>query len=499
MSPRESARARRRQFTRNGIPVPQKPDDPLPKQIITTPRFWLFVVALMIDAVCLTLLYFQIVPDRQVPGGTLVGLGNEAVPIALRYAAFSVIPLTILFVWVDRFRPQRFFIWLVTFGWGACVATYLAANINSWAAAHLSILGDGDPASAARAAIYVAPWVEEACKGTIVFWLAILMRYQIVSRISGVVLAGLSASAFAFVENALYYGRIYREAARTYGAAEPMTYVQQLFFQRGVLTCFAHPLFTSMTGMGLAIALRSKSKVVRVVAPLAGYTLAALLHMTFNTTVTFVQGPTLIFMYVMALSLVAGVVIFVLRGLLAQGRLIRSRLGDYVRMGWLPDTDPLAFSRMRTRYRALWQSLFTGFQGWWDTVRIQRSATELAYLRDSIVRGIVDQGGLQREKDLFAKIRQLRFRAVVVPAARASYPDLRGRLRRNRPASGYAAPSYPGPAGIGGSWPAPSAGGWAPPPGPSWAPPAAAPGAAPLGPAATKFSEVNPTWGPPAG
>ena len=49
--------------------------------------------------------------------------------------------------------------------------------------------------------IFVAPFVEEASKTTVLFWLAILLRYQWVSRLSGIVLAGLSGAAFAFTEN----------------------------------------------------------------------------------------------------------------------------------------------------------------------------------------------------------------------------------------------------------------------------------------------------------
>ena len=130
---------------------------------------------------------------------------------------------------------------------------------------------------AARAAIYVAPFVEEASKATVLFWLAILMRYQWVSRLSGIVLAGLSGAAFAFTENILYYGRVYRYAARTFGEVPPLEALQNLFVFRGLLTFFGHPLFTAMTGIGLAIALRSKSKIVRVVAPLAGYCVGRLL------------------------------------------------------------------------------------------------------------------------------------------------------------------------------------------------------------------------------
>ena len=129
------------------------------------------------------------------------------------------------------------------------------------------------------------------------FWLAILMRYQWVSRLSGIVLAGLSGAAFAFTENILYYGRVYRYAARTFGEVPPLEALQSLFMLRGVMTFFGHPLFTAMTGIGLAVALRSKSKIVRVVAPLAGFCAAAFLHMAFNTTASLVSGPSLLFIY----------------------------------------------------------------------------------------------------------------------------------------------------------------------------------------------------------
>ncbi|HSU36366.1 MAG TPA: PrsW family intramembrane metalloprotease, partial [Propionibacteriaceae bacterium] len=297
----------RKALARNGIPRDPDLTQPLPKRLLRSKLAWLTVVMLLVYATLLVLLYQQTVPDREVPGGTLPGLGREAVPIAARYAAITAIPLSLVFLWADRFRPQRFWVWLMTFGWGACVATYISAQVNTWAAGHLSIIGDGDPATGARAAIFVAPFVEEAAKGTVLFWLAILMRYQWVSRLSGIVLAGLSGAAFAFTENILYYGRVYRYAARTFGEVPPLEALQSLFFQRGVLTFFGHPLFTSMIGIGLAVALRSKSKTVRVVAPLAGFCAAAFLHMAFNTTATLVQGRSLLFIYLgVALPLVIG-------------------------------------------------------------------------------------------------------------------------------------------------------------------------------------------------
>src|SRR5690606_25950213 len=182
--------------------------------------------------------------------------------------------------------------------------------------------------------------------------------------------AGLSGVGFAFVENILYYGRVYRYAAQTFGVVEPLQALQTLAFQRGLLTCFGHPLFTSMAGIGLAIGLRNKSKVVRIVAPLAGFCAAAFLHMAFNTTATLVQGPQLLFIYFgVALPLVAGMIIFVVRQIFRESRLIRERLTDYQRLGWLPDVEPVALSRLRTRLRALWHALFLGLEPFLATVR----------------------------------------------------------------------------------------------------------------------------------
>ncbi len=481
----------RRAFRRNGLPQEPNLSEPLPKRLIKRPIFWVTVVMLVTYAVLLVLLYRQTVPDQQVHGGTLPGLGTEAVPIAAKYAAITAIPLSLVFLWADRFRPQRFWVWLMTFGWGACVATFVSAQINTWAAGHLSIVGDGDPATAARAAIFVAPFVEEASKATVLFWLAILMRYQWVSRLSGIVLAGLSGAAFAFTENILYYGRAYRYAARTFGEMPPLEALQHLFVVRGLMTFFGHPLFTAMTGIGLAIALRSKSKVVRVVAPLAGYCIASFLHMAFNTVASLVSGPNLLFIYLgVAVPLVLGMVVFVVRQVLREGRLIANRLTDYVRVGWLASSDPPALSRVRTRTRAVWHAIFLGPDVFLATIRMQRAVTELAYLRDALTRGIVDQTGLQREKTLLAKIKAVRGQAVVQPQGRAAYPSFR---RQPAALPAYAPPSFPGPAGLGGNYPAPTA--FPAPTGPPAGVPAVA--SVPLGQTATQYSEVDPSWKPP--
>ena len=119
----------RRAFARNGLPTEPNPAEPLPKQLLRRPLFWLSVVMVLVYATMLVLLYRQVVPDREVPGGLLPGLGTEAVPIAAKYAALTALPLSLLFLWADRFRPQRIWVWLMTIGWGGCVATFVSAQV----------------------------------------------------------------------------------------------------------------------------------------------------------------------------------------------------------------------------------------------------------------------------------------------------------------------------------------------------------------------------------
>src|SRR3712207_7734921 len=76
------------------------------------------------------------------------------------------------------------------------------------------------------------------------------------------------------------------------------------------------------------------------------------------------------------------------------------------------------------------------------SIRMQRAVTELAYLRDAITRGIVDQTGLQREKMLLAKIKALRGQAVVQPEGRAAYPSFRRDRKSTRLNSSHANISY---------------------------------------------------------
>src|SRR4029453_9542086 len=83
-----------RALRRNGIPRDPDLNQPLPKRLLKNKFFWLTPVVILVSATMVVRLYPQVAPDRELPGGTLPGLGTEAIPIAVKYAAITAIPLS---------------------------------------------------------------------------------------------------------------------------------------------------------------------------------------------------------------------------------------------------------------------------------------------------------------------------------------------------------------------------------------------------------------------
>ena len=462
----------------NGIPSQPDVSAPLPKRILTNPWTWIGIVLTGVYALCLWSIYGSMTADTPVRGGTVPGINHSAIRDSFWLALPTLIFWIVIFVMADRFRPQRLLLWYLALGWGAAGAVFLSYHINTWASEQLSIVVAGteaDPTTGARAAIYIAPFVEEATKATVLFGVAMLVRYQLVTKLSGVALAGLAAAGFAFTENILYYSRAIMYSSTQINTGDAEAAVHEIVWLRGFWTAFGHPLFTMMTGLGVVVALRTHSKVIRVLAPLIGFLLAALLHMFYNSQATFAQGPMRYIMYfAVVLPMVASAVIYAVRQLFVESRKIRARLTDYVRMGWLQPVDAETTSRVRRRAWALMVAATRGWAVLRATLSLQRTLTELAYLRDAEVKGVIDTAGQARATELLFQTRSLRGLAIDNPQGqRLSLPT----LRRTRPTD-YPPPSYPGPAGLGGNWPA-------------------GPGSAPLG--SQLYSRVDPKWGPPPG
>jgi hypothetical protein len=177
--------------------------------------------------------------------------------------------------------------------------------------------------------------------------------------------------------------------------------------------------------------------------------------MLYNSQASLSDGTgQLILYFAVALPMVLTAVVYVVRQVLAEGRRLRARLYDYVQLGWLPDSHVVVFSSIRWRAWAPIVAITRGWRCFVSTLALQRTLTELAYLRDAEVRGIDGTAAIAVERQLVEKANSLSSTAISDPRGqKLNLP----RWRRSKPVT-YPVPSYPGPAGIGGNWPAPPSG-----------------------------------------
>ena len=402
------------------------------RRALSNPKFWLALILLPAYAWMLYAQYWMLHPAEVFDDGTqTLGITNEAFLKAGFWAMWTALAYVVLFIWLDRFRGSSPLIWLLTFLWGACASTWLSIHANSWAAERMSTT-QADAFAGSRAAVFSAPFVEEVTKATILILLVILMRRKIVSRLSMVALSGLAAVGFAFTENIIYYGRVWMQATNDISIADPDKTMMELVMLRGVYTSFGHPLFTMMTAGGLVIGLSARSKIVRVLAPVGGFLLSCAGHMLFNGLASTNHPDNLMGAWYLALGLVGVIVISLIVSVIGNGQVLKARLTDYERAGWISKDDVAQFGGPLRRLKLLWFALWRGPKKLIATATLVRRYTELAYLRDAMTRGTVDGGGDLRAHDLIQEIERLpAARSRARPVCRCSSASRRRpRLRR---------------------------------------------------------------------
>ncbi|WP_026163497.1 PrsW family intramembrane metalloprotease [Kribbella catacumbae] len=371
---------------------------------------------------------FAIVAKSTGAGGFMWGLGFAFIP---------VIPVIALYLWLDRYEPEPAKYILVALCWGAFIATLAAIFINTQVSEWMHETGSGGN----RSAVFVAPPVEEFAKGSIILLLALLRRKEFDGIIDSLVYAGMVGVGFAFTENILYYGRIFRQLSEEAGSDEGLRGAFVLFVIRGLISPFAHPLFTSFTAIGIGIAVRHRSTVVRYLAPIVGYLGAVLAHGLWNGGASWAGGGGFITVYLfLMVPIFIAMVVFALVMRSREGQMIASRLYDYVRFGWLVPQDVPLIATLRGRKALRQNAKRYGAQAETAAKAFQHNATELAYLRDKIVRQVIGPEALKTEKELLDELRARRPSVPFppMPAFAQAVPQYQG-------APQYQAPQYQGP------------------------------------------------------
>ena len=193
--------------------------------------------------------------------------------LAALLAALPVGPLVGCFMWLDRYEPEPRSLLVAGLLWGAFVATAAALVFQG--------IGVAGGASDADSLAVVAPVTEELTKGAFLVLLLWWRRHELDGVLDGIVYAGMVGIGFAFTENILYLAAAYDGTdGLGPGGTEALT---GTFILRGVVSPFAHPLFTAFIGVGVGLAVTSRRPLPRVLLPLLGYVGAVLAHSLWNS------------------------------------------------------------------------------------------------------------------------------------------------------------------------------------------------------------------------
>lgn len=319
-------------------------------------------------------------------------LGERLTTQTLVTAALAaVVPLLVIvptFLWLDRYEAEPAHYIVFAFLWGALVAVVGAFFLNTYGLRLLVEARWTDPM--ATGAVYLAPVVEETFKGLGILLIYLFRRREFDGIIDGIVYAGLIGAGFAFSENILYLG----QALNEYGS-EGLT---STFLVRGLMGPFAHPLFTSMTGIGIGIAVSARRPAVRAVAILVGWGCAIFLHHLWNLSA--IAGLDGFFQAYVTyqLPIFLGFIGFLLWLRRREGRLIGRYLSPYADAGWLTPAEVVMLSHLRLRGAALaWARQNGGRPAKRSMHAFQDSASDLALLRSRLVHGTAEEGAADRE------------------------------------------------------------------------------------------------------
>ncbi len=322
----------------------------------------------------------------------LLLIGIETGPIALLLGLLvATIPVPIyvaLVLWIDRYEAEPLWMLATAFFWGALIATFFAFLLNTSTAGIVSVLANAK-AGEAFAAVISAPIVEETGKALILFIFFFWKKDEFDGVIDGIVYASMAALGFAMTENILYYGR----AAG--GGSLTLT-----FIMRGFFAPFSHPLFTSLTGIGLGLSRQSTNTAVKILTPIVGLMMAIFMHSLWNGSAVF-SGLLFVLIYLVVM-IPAFIIMLVVIGfaLRREGQVVREYLVIDRDRGFLTPEEYKELGsitgRMGSSYNAFSRS---GMKGWRARRRFNQLASELAFHRNRVARGVysADKDVLEQE------------------------------------------------------------------------------------------------------
>lgn len=324
--------------------------------------------------------------------------GFTSMVVGLVCATLPVPVYITLLLWIDRYEPEPPSLLVLSFCWGGLVAFIFSMVTSSMVLGLVQEFTGSEEFANDVAAIFSAPLVEESSKAAVLFIIYFWRKADFDGVVDGILYAGVVALGFAMTENVLYYGM---------GRNEGM--VLGSFFVRGILSPYAHPLFTSMTGIGLGWARESNRRWVKVLAPLGGLCLAMALHATWNASARLAHMPGFLLIYVLLMiPAFIGVLATIYFALRREGCLVTENLKPEVACGVLSVEDLRRLGSVTCRITATMRAFSGGgVTAWRAHCNFHDAASSLAFHRKRLERGQLERDihFMAREEELVCLIK----------------------------------------------------------------------------------------------
>lgn len=240
-------------------------------------------VCLLSGAALLAILWFT----TGIQLALLQGMRSDIASVFFRAlflsSLLSVVPISVLW-FLDRRERETPWLFAVTFFWGACVATGLAvpfngvfsALVDAWIAENPVVEQVlGPDAGVMISAPVSAPIVEELAKALGVLAIFWLLRAEFDNMRDGIVYGSLVGLGFTWFEAPLYVAQGYAE----FGVAP---WGMQLGWRYALFGFGGHAMFTGLFGALLGLAVQTRRRWLRILAPITGFALALSAHFLNN-------------------------------------------------------------------------------------------------------------------------------------------------------------------------------------------------------------------------
>ncbi|MDT5192977.1 MAG: protease PrsW [Mycobacterium sp.] len=307
---------------------------------------------------------------------TAVNPVGTAIGFTLASVATTVVLLA--YLWLDRYEPEPPRLLVLAFLWGASVAVVVSVILEVWFG---SLLGEGAETTGAGTIVFGAPIIEEAAKG---LFLLLMMtgrrRNELNSLTDCLVYAGITAAGFAWLEN-IFYISDGGSLGESLGTAA----------LRLIMGPFAHPLFTTMTGIGVYFALQRRSALAKAGCILLGYAAAVLMHALWNgSSLVSIEAYFLVYLLWMVpvFGLAIALAVYSRR---REQRIVTAKLPAMIAGGLVMPNEATWLGSIRNRKAAIGEaSRLAGRPAGKSVKNFAAQVVELAYVRDRIDRGFGD-------------------------------------------------------------------------------------------------------------